>query len=194
MLSSHHLQWDDTRVRASTYKCRGCFSLHSNPILDPQLVTALFLWWNLTKNDATPDSLPSCWQQSLLWLNCGSLRLWQSPRAALAFLGKPLSCIICLDGTLGTPLYWRLFKHTAVETSCSAVLSQTYSQTFLKSASITIILSLTKFSPVGIAVCLYRKRWFHPQGICAYRGFAITALTLLSFCLTLTLKYFLIKV
>lgn len=41
MLSSHHLQWDDTRVKASTYKCRGCFSLHSNTILDHS-------WWQLS--------------------------------------------------------------------------------------------------------------------------------------------------
>lgn len=146
------------------------------------------------KNDTTPDSLPSCWQQNLLWLNCDSLRHVAESQCCF---GVPREAFV---------LYHLCGWDTGDPTVLSAV--QTYSSRdfllcsvesnlfpdFLKSAYITIILSSTKFSPIGVAVCHYRKRWFLLQGICAQRCFANTSLTLRSLCLTLTLKYFLIKV
>lgn len=146
------------------------------------------------ENDATPDSLPFCWQQNLLWLNCDSLRHEAESQG-------------CFGISRGAFVLYHLYGW---DTGDSTVLNavQTYSSRdfllcsvesnlfpdFLKSAYITITLSLTKFSPIGVAVCHYRKRWFLLQGIHAQRCFAITSLTLLSFCLSLMLKYFPIKV
>ena len=96
------------------------------------------------------------WQQNLIWLNSDGLRCVADSWHCFGVSREAfLSCIICVDRTLGTPTYW-CCSNTQQQTSCSAEFSQHYFQTLLKKCIYYHnIQRLTKFSPIGLAVCHY---------------------------------------
>lgn len=159
--------WDDTRVKAAAHKCRGCFSLY---ILDPQLVTTTYslVEFEEAANDATPDSLPFSWQQNLLWLNCDSLRHVAESQCCFGISREAFVLYHLYGWDTGDPTVLNAVQTDSSRDSLFCSVESNLFPDFLKSAYITVILSLTKFSPIGVAVLpLQKKMFFSPRNRCS---------------------------
>lgn len=140
-------------------------------------------------------SLSCHWQYNLVWLNYNSLKHAANSWHCFGVSREVFFCLLSFVWTRhwGTQCA-ECCLDTLLHTSCSAEFSLPDFESLKKLYVLPWCLEVNKFeSHWASTVPLYNKRWFLLQGIYIPRCFTAGSLTLLSYCLTLTLQYFLIE-